>query len=257
MRKNNQGFTLLELSIVIVIIGLLAGGVMVGADLIKAAELRAVITEHQKYRTAVMAFKDRYMAIPGDMKNATSFWGAAHATPATCKTTASTGEETCDGDGDGILESNTGSDEWFRFWQHLANAGMIEGQYSGVRGAGGTYHSVIGTNVPESKFSNSGWATFYRAGTFAGDTVFYSGVYGNHFLFGGSNSTSFPVTNILVPEEAWNIDKKIDDGKPGMGAVVVRSWDDCTDASGETDTDSDYDLSLTTQACTLVFLRQF
>src|SRR5215475_14851525 len=64
---GQQGFTLVELSIVLVIIGLIVGGVLVGQDMIKAAELRSTISQIEKYNTAVNTFRDKYRYIPGDI----------------------------------------------------------------------------------------------------------------------------------------------------------------------------------------------
>ena len=71
----NNGFSLLELSIVLSIIGLIAGGVTVGANIIHAAQLRAVITDINSYTSAMLAFKDKFDGLPGDLTNATEFWG--------------------------------------------------------------------------------------------------------------------------------------------------------------------------------------
>ena len=79
MRFNHapaSGFTLVELSIVLVILGLLVGGVLTGQSLIHAAELRAVTTEHDKFVTAINTFRDKYMALPRRMSNAVRYWGA-------------------------------------------------------------------------------------------------------------------------------------------------------------------------------------
>src|ERR1700722_15466804 len=70
--EQTNGFTLIELSIVLVIIGLIVGGVLVGQDLIKAAEVRAQISQIEKYNTAVNTFYGKYQAIPGDMNIATA-----------------------------------------------------------------------------------------------------------------------------------------------------------------------------------------
>jgi prepilin-type N-terminal cleavage/methylation domain-containing protein len=130
--ESNRGFSLVELSIVLVIIGLLVGSILTGRELIHASELRAVSSQYSQMWVAVNAFKDKYMGLPGDITNATKIWGS-EAAP--CATTPSSGKLTCDGDGDGLINRyNTGgtSQEDFRFWQQLANAGFISGQYTGV-----------------------------------------------------------------------------------------------------------------------------
>src|SRR5665213_3308988 len=65
--KIVAAFTLIELSIVLVIIGLIVGGILVGQDLIKAAEVRAQISQIEKYSSAVNTFRAKFAAIPGDM----------------------------------------------------------------------------------------------------------------------------------------------------------------------------------------------
>src|ERR1700678_1068516 len=67
--KHDSGFTLIELSIVLVIIGLIIGGILTGQDLIKAAEARAQISQIEKYQTAVNAFYNKYGYLPGDIPN--------------------------------------------------------------------------------------------------------------------------------------------------------------------------------------------
>src|ERR1700689_1860224 len=69
---RHSGFTLIELSIVLVIIGLIVGGILVGQDLIKAAEVRAQISQVEKYKSAVNTFMVKFDALPGDMPLATA-----------------------------------------------------------------------------------------------------------------------------------------------------------------------------------------
>ena len=69
---QQAGFTLIELSIVLVIIGLIVGGVLTGQDLIRAAEIRATIGQYEKYNTAVNTFRTKYNGIPGDLLAASS-----------------------------------------------------------------------------------------------------------------------------------------------------------------------------------------
>jgi len=73
----NHGFTLLEMSIVFLIIGLIAGGIVLGADMIRATGLRTLLSERGELVSAVATFKEKYNGLPGDMRNATSYWGAA------------------------------------------------------------------------------------------------------------------------------------------------------------------------------------
>jgi hypothetical protein len=201
-------------------LGLLIGGVLSGQSLIRAAELRSVSTEYSRYVTAVQSFRDKYFAIPGDMNNATSFWGAADPTPATCLTTVGTGTQTCNGNGDGsVLWGSTGSQrsEWYMFWQHLTNAGLIEGSYSGMSGSV-AYDDTSSANVPRSKLNNSLW--FVANDATSGGALFPVAVARHNFRIGGLNPGTNPSTSIMKPEELWNIDTKLDDGKPGLGVIT-------------------------------------
>src|ERR1700728_1709743 len=69
---QNEGFTLIEMSIVLVVIGLIIGGVLVGQDLIRAAYVRAQIAQIEKFNTAVNTFYGKYQALPGDMNASTA-----------------------------------------------------------------------------------------------------------------------------------------------------------------------------------------
>ena len=62
--RTKQAFSLVELSIVLVILGLLAGGVLSGQALIRAAELRSVTADYQRYTAAIMVFRDKYFSFP-------------------------------------------------------------------------------------------------------------------------------------------------------------------------------------------------
>ena len=143
-RNCRSGFTLIELAIVLVIIGLLAGGVLVGQHLIKAAEIRATISQIERYNTATNTFKGKYGALPGDIPATLVTQFGFSAVP-------TRGGVQGRGDGDGILEGynysastaytcNTSNNcyitgEPMFFWEDLStNSGLIEGGFNFAQG---------------------------------------------------------------------------------------------------------------------------
>lgn len=261
-------FSLVELSIVLVVLGLLTGTVLSARNMARAAAMRAVAKDQARFVSAIATFRDKYFALPGDMTNAQSFWGVAHATPASCVSTASTTTATCNGNGDGKINypdwsTATGSNEATRLWQQLANAGLIEGTYSGISTATPPMYPVA-SNAPSSQVSlgiaywmpwhygtGNAWSTDWR----------FNGDYGNALtLYKGGSSSTGPY-GFLKAEEAWNIDTKLDDGKPASGKVVVHndtsgSWSNCTNAANSASLTANYALA-STGLCGLIFVNQF
>lgn len=254
VRNGKHGFSLVELSIVLVILGLLTGGILLGKNLVRAAELRSINTQFGSYITAINLFKETYSALPGDMKNATSYWGIAAGTgsDATCQSFASTGKETCNGDGNGQIDN--GANEMFRFWQHLANAGLIEGSYTGTRGTISAYHHVSGTNSPRSKFSSATWGTRYYHTTAAGSI--FNIIHDSHMSFGGLDGNGWPHAPAITIEEVWNLDSKFDDGKPAQGAFSSGIWSGCTNAANRDAVTADYNLSTPNSLLCSVYYMQ-
>lgn len=240
--RTPSGFSLVELSIVLVILGLLTGGILAGQTLIRAAELRAVSTEFQRHSTAVSTFRDKYLALPGDMLNASQFWGALDGNDGSswdCRGESSA-LPTCNGDGDGRIEFvdaiNAQTHENFLFWKHLANAGLIEGNYSGsnalptqtiCRSHDPAWDHLGGCNEPLSKMSPTAWSTVW-IGDRTSDTVLFNGSYGNPLFLHHRVSRDPVFDYVLRPEEVWNIDMKMDDGKPGTGNIVGVRMLECT-----------------------------
>jgi prepilin-type N-terminal cleavage/methylation domain-containing protein len=108
-KKGQRGFTLVEIAIVLVIIGLLLGAILKGQGMIKNAKIKNIIRSADELRAAVYTYQDRYKALPGDDKDA-----VAH-----------TGKSVTPGGGDGMI--NTGS-EALNVFNHLAAAGIISGE---------------------------------------------------------------------------------------------------------------------------------
>lgn len=260
-----RGFSLVELSIVLVILGLLTGGILAGQSLIRAAELRAVTTEFQRYATAAYSFRDKYFAIPGDWSNAQAVWGAQGTNCSGTVTTLTT-TGTCNGNGDGMLGAAGAASqngENMQFWRQLALAGLIEGNYTGIAGAGAANEQIPGTTVPRSKMNNAGWGVNYIAPSFAGSATAYKVDYSNYFAFGAPIAGDMPAGAALKPEEAWNIDTKMDDGKSGTGKVIARDavgfavTGSCTNSTSATDYTDSYNLSNSAIACAFLFPHSF
>lgn len=250
-----RGFSLVELSIVLVILGLLTGGILAGQSLIRAAELRSATMQLSSYQTAFLAFRDRYMALPGDMPNAQKFWGIAASCPGTVGSTDAT---TCNGNGDGKIGISAADGygyESFRVWQHLANSGLIEGQYSGI---GGTINlskdAIPGVNVPAGRFGQSGfWSFDYwnLSGAYAAQLFAYDlkGLIG----FGARLPGYEPSGEIMTPEEAWSMDIKLDDGQPARGRFLSNV--SCSTATTNMNYDATYLLTSKSKICS-VMLRE-
>ncbi len=265
-RCNSRAFSLVEISVVLVIIGLVAGGVLTGQSMIRSAELRSLTNQVVQYSTAVTIFKDKYFALPGDMANATAFWGEADPVLATCKDTVGSGSETCNGDGNGQIGRGGGMHyERFRFWQQLSNANLVVGDFSGVAGHTNAYHVVPGENAPTPKYDslNSALAVLHWT-PITSNTYKWRHIYGNIITYGTNNTPHDAWDVVLSPQEAWNIDHKIDDGFPSTGKVVT--FKDVYDAptanhhechTSQDDNTAEYALTNEAARCSLVFVLGF
>jgi len=205
MPSRRSGFTLIELSIVLIIIGLLAAGILVGRDLIHASEIRAQISQVEKYKTAVSAFRLKYNCLPGD-----------------CKEAVSLDLGTVNGNGNGYIESSVFGDidgpEVQGLWEELSNAALIDGRY--VSG------SAVGVNSPALKLTGRGNGGNVTGGLWA--APFLEHFDGTTFLtMDAWMLTTTAQGNIdagvYVPADTQAIDIKIDDGKPNTGAMRAGS----------------------------------
>lgn len=128
MRRSQSGFTLIEIAIVLVIIGLLLGGVLKGQELINSAKVKNFAQDFRSVPLFIYGYQDKYKRLPGDDSGAVARFGA---TP-----------ETLNGDGNGSIAGRFNSealtDESVRFWQHARLAGLAAGatDFSSVENAG-------------------------------------------------------------------------------------------------------------------------
>ncbi len=123
MKKMQSGFTLVEIAIVLVIIGLLLGGVLKGQELVNSAKVKNFANDFRNIPLFIYGYQDKFKAIPGDDSLAN-----VHVTGAT-KATSPTGTL-----GNGVIngnwDSDTATDESYLFWQHVRLAGLAAGPTS-------------------------------------------------------------------------------------------------------------------------------
>ncbi len=241
---RNGGFTLVELSIVLVIIGLVVGGVLVGRDLIHAAEIRAQVSQFEKFNTAVKTFRLKYNGLPGDitLEQVTGFGfpnqGGNY------------------GNGDNLLKDNSGympgASLWvepYFFFIHLSEASLIEGKYYMLAN-----HYVIGEQFPPAKIGKSGIFAYSLA---TGKLAYFLGMDTNSTT-GPNDIATFSTAGVINPYDAYMLDSKTDDGIPTSGRIrsatitaLVPAYD-VSDGACSTASTSSYNITSSVIACRLI-----
>lgn len=250
MRYNN-GFTLVEMAVVLTLLALVLGAIIVGDSMIRGSQLRSISNEFSQYTKSIAEFRDKYMSLPGDFADAQSFFGVSPI----CPSASSAG--TCNGNGNGKINDQAyttalNGSEQFLAWHHLYMAKMIDQRVNGTTGPLGHADRFPGVNIPSSKLSGAGWGLTNNTGeipAFASDVPINTALW-----LGGRSETA---TNnrqrpLLTTREAYNIDLKFDDGYPNMGKIIAQT------ASGSCSVGVNaehnyFNLLQTAFACTLVF----
>lgn len=203
---RKSAFTLIELSVVLIGIGLLVGGVLVGKTLLEAATLRSVISEQEKVKLAITTFKLKYNCLPGDCSRATSYFPGV-----------------VNGDGNSRISTasipSTSARESQLVWKELALARYIEGSYTGQLGTSGqdkVYEGAELNSYPTIYAKNAGYSAEFQP-------LDFNRINSNYLVLQANNTVGGDPSGLAIfisAQHTSRIDSKIDDGKPGLGKVL-------------------------------------
>ena len=194
--NKQAGFTLVEIAIVLVIIGVLLGGVLKGQELIKSAQVRNLIDQSSSIQAAYYGFVDRYHQIPGDMRG-----------NAACSLIGNQVPNCVGGNGNRVIEKNNWK-EASAVWAHLAAAGFIQGNYQGSATDETTYRDPA--QAPANAFG--GLLVLSRSDGYQ------------------SATTQSPKLNLVLGRNLpvgiiQQFDVKVDEGQPTTGTVRATGGD--------------------------------
>lgn len=218
-KRKKDGFTLVELAIVITIIGLLIGGVLKGQELLQNSRMTSMASQVRSISAATTTFRDVYKALPGDILNPANFIQNCTASPCNIS-----------GDNNGVVGVLGGvGNENNNFWLHMSKAGLIAGIDPNSTW---TVSAPYQASMPSSPLG--GILVLHELAEAVSSTV-PNGMRGRYVVpfamtGGGTGATPVVPNNVI-----GKYDLKIDDGKPWTGIVLYRPVDvTCSVASGAT-----------------------
>ncbi|MCA0370333.1 MAG: hypothetical protein LCH26_04425 [Proteobacteria bacterium] len=191
--KETGAYSLVELSIALLIIGLIVGGVLKGQELLESARLKSVLAQVNEFRLATGIFMDKFGALPGDFD---------HASDAIASNLQ-------DGNNNGIIEgpglaASGAGHEATSYWQHLSAAGLLPLASQAGTGSGAI---TFGNGAPKAKIGG-------------GFTIAYSPFGdGKHWFLLGAQNGDRGNGALLTPAQAMMLDKQADSGNPQEGHI--------------------------------------
>ena len=249
MQQRQKGFTLVEIAIVLVIIGLLVGGILKGQELINSARVRNLADTNSGIQAAYYGFIDRYRQVPGDMVAAT----AQNAIGTTI---------TVGGNGNGQVDAGNYG-EASALWTHLSLAGFIQGAYPGGATDDASYLAAGSDPLAPSNAFN-GTMLLGRGQDYATD---------DGTTYAGPAATNDMRLHLVLGDNipvdvARELDVKLDDQRPGTGSVRLsgegtgstQTWGAVSESTSTSCKDDSgtgfaiYDIANDAQNCNMVFI---
>lgn len=253
--KLRNAFSLLEISIVLIIVGLLSIVTFRSAAILDNSKLKRIYNEYQNQKAAFHSFKVIYNIKAGDITTAYDIWGDD----------CNSDRDKCNGNGDGVLNVNEGSDqdETYMSLKHLYLAELLASNYSGENSSG---------QIPVQNIITSFWASniAYMPPSNSDGSIFNYSKFNNQTVISiGRISDDTPVKYtypFLTPKQAALFDNKYDDSLPWFGDIraYIRPVSDYESTPSQTNCISGitgisseiYKLSEKRKVCSLIFLLE-
>lgn len=251
---NQRGFTLIEMSIVLVIIGLIVGGILKGQELIESSRQKNMVSQIDRIRAGVTAFSDRFKSLPGDYSRVSMLPNASLIGTTGGNDNGVVGALSTNIITDTMATQIASTSENVKFFNHLiltnlASSGSATNE--GVTLACFAGNCATSSPLPPAAFPQSGFTVMY--GTHPGFTVGSNqpDTRQAHWLFVSrflATAISAETNGVVSAARAYQVDSKYDDGGAGSGNIRTG-----LNGSGCGTTSADYTPGTTTVSCALVF----